>query len=320
MNKGSIKDLRKGLAKDFQALIILVVLVIALAVMTPLFLTGANIINVLRQVCVSAIMAVGFAGLLGSGHMDLSVGSILGITGILIAKLMVGTGLPLWLILLIGLAFGTLAGALNAVLINFGFPFFVATLATQQIWRGLCYITTDMVAVTNLPDEFVFIGQGTIYGIPVSVFIMLVMVILVWFIINRTVYGRYILALGGNEQATRVCGINTKVIRIMAFGLMGFCVSVAAIVTTGRAASAQISAGLNMEMDAIAAVVIGGTPMSGGSANIIGALIGCLIVGVLNNGLNLMKVDANWQTVAKGFLILFAIVLDLLSKKGMKKG
>jgi ribose/xylose/arabinose/galactoside ABC-type transport system permease subunit len=300
---------------DFKAILILVIEIIVVSSLTPIFFTQPNILNVLRQVCVSTIIAVGFACVMGSGHMDLSVGSVLGMTGIVMAKLMTETGLPLWLCLVLATLFGISTGALNAALINHALPFFIVTLATKQMWRGFCYISTNMVAVMNLPKEFVYIGQGTLLGIPVPIYIMLSMVTLVWFVVNRTAFGRYVIAMGGNSEAARVSGINVKMIRLGAYCMMGFCVSVASMVTTARAASAQISAGIDMEMDAIAAVVIGGTPMGGGYANVIGSLIGCVIVGILNNALNLLKVDSNWQIVAKGLLILFAIVMDRVSGK-----
>ena len=172
-----------------------------------------------------------------------------------------------------------------------------------------------MVPVSNLPQQFVNIGQGYTFGIPNQVYIMFFMVILMAFILNKTKFGRYALAMGGNREATRLSGINTKLIRWGVYAVMGVYVAVAAVMLTARSASAQVSAGQNTEMDAIAAVVVGGTPMSGGSANVVGTLFGCLIVGVINNGLNLMGVDANWQLIAKGLMILFAIVLDVVSGK-----
>lgn len=157
------------------------------------------------------------------------------------------------------------------------------------------------------------IGQGYTFGIPNQVYIMVFMVLLMAFLLNKTKFGRYALAMGGNREAARLSGINTRLIRWGVYATMGVYVAIAAVMLTARSASAQVSAGLNTEMDAIAAVVVGGTPMSGGHANVIGTLFGCLIVGVINNGLNLMGVDANWQLVAKGLMILFAIVLDVVS-------
>ena len=225
-------------------------------------------------------------------------------------------GTPIPVVILAGILFGALLGALNCMVINaFSLPPFIATLATMSIYKGATYIWTKMVPISNLPKEFVVIGQGYTMGIPNQVYIMLIMCLIMGFILYKTRFGRYSLAMGGNREAARLAGINVTRLSTAIYAIMGVYVAVAAIMITARSASAQVTAGQNTEMDAIAAVVVGGTPMSGGSANIIGTVFGCLIVGVINNGLNLMGVDANWQLVAKGVMILFAMILDVISSR-----
>lgn len=279
--------------------------------LSPVFFTVNNIMNVLRQVCVATIVACGFSMILGLGDIDLSVGSTMGLTGIVMAMLMV-RGVPVVLAILAGVVLGVLIGVVNAFFITrFGLVAFIVTMATQQVIRGSCYLITGMLPITNLPESFVVIGQGYVGAIPIPVFIMILMVAVSWILINRTKFGRYLLAMGGNPQAALVSGINIVKVRYQAFMLSGAIASIAGLMLTSRAASAQPSAGLNMEMDAIAASVIGGTAMNGGKVNMIGAFFGALLVGVVNNGLNLMGVDSNWQTVSKGILIIIAVVLDV---------
>jgi ribose/xylose/arabinose/galactoside ABC-type transport system permease subunit len=296
-----------------KAIVIVILLIVVLAIASPVFLTSRNLLNVLRQVCVSTIIAVGFSLVLGSGEIDLSVGAIVGFVGIMIGKMLVA-GLPVPVTIIIGILIGAAIGVVNATLITvFKLSFFIVTLAMMQILRGLCYLTTNMVPIINLPENFDVIGQGYLFAIPIPVYIMAAMVAIIWIVINKTRFGRYVLAKGGNTEAARVSGIDIVKVRVGAFATMGMCAAVASVVLTARAASAQATGGLNMEMDAIAAAVIGGTTLSGGVTNIIGAMFGSFIVGLVGNGLNLLGVNTNWQYVAKGLLILFAVILDSVS-------
>lgn len=298
-----------------KAIMIAALLVIILSLSSPIFLSTTNIMNVLRQVCTSTILALGFTLVLGSGHMDLSIGSTLGLTGLVMAKLMV-SGCPIPLAILAGIGVGALCGALNAFLITaFDLPPFIVTFATQSLYRGIIYVWTNMLPVSGLPGDFVFVGQGYVGIIPVPIFLMAFMVIVIWVLANKTLFGRYAIAHGGNSEAAMTCGINKKAISYSVYILAGICAAVAAVVMTSRSASAQVSAGLNMEMDAIAAVVIGGTALSGGIVNVIGTLFGCLIVGMVNNGLTLLGVDINFLIIAKGLMILIALMLDRFSAK-----
>ena len=310
LSSGRKEAITSALLKN-KALFIVILLAVIMGFLSPVFFTVNNIMNVLRQVCVATIVACGFSMILGLGDIDLSVGSTMGLTGIVMAMLMV-RGVPVVLAILAGVVLGVLIGVVNAFFITrFGLVAFIVTMATQQVIRGSCYLITGMLPITNLPESFVVIGQGYVGAIPIPVFIMILMVAVSWILINRTKFGRYLLAMGGNPQAALVSGINIVKVRYQAFMLSGAIASIAGLMLTSRAASAQPSAGLNMEMDAIAASVIGGTAMNGGKVNMIGAFFGALLVGVVNNGLNLMGVDSNWQTVSKGILIIIAVVLDV---------
>ncbi len=240
----------------------------------------------------------------------------MGLCGMVLAKMIKEGNVPIPIAILITLLLGTVCGALNAATITiFRVVPFVATMATQSIFKGANYLISNLVPVAGLPDNLVFIGQGYFLGIPVPVYIMIVVIILVWIMMNRTKFGRYVLAMGGNAEAARVSGINVDKMRYGVYMVGGFCTGIASIVMTARTASAQVSAGVGMEMDAIAAVVIGGTAMSGGNANVWGTMFGCLIVGIVNNGLNLLGVDSNWQVIAKGVLIFFAVIIDTLTAR-----
>jgi len=312
-----VKSILGSLIINNKAVIIVIALAILLSCVSPIFLSSRNLLNVLRQVCTSTILALGFTMVLGAGQIDLSVGSQVGLIGVVMVKLM-AANVPVPLAILVGMLTGAVIGALNAgIILTFKLPAFIVTLGTQQILRGTIYLITGMVPQTDVKDSFVYLGQGYLFGIPVPIYIMLLMVVIVWFLVNRFKFGRYLLALGGNAEAARVSGINTEKVMFQVFIAMGICCSVASVVLTARSASAQPTGGLNMEMDVIAAVVMGGTSMAGGVVNVVGAFLGSLIVGMVNNGLNLLGIDSNWQIVSKGVLILFAVILDSVSTKLM---
>ncbi len=302
-----------------KVFIILLMLVIALSIYKPVFYSTTNLMNVLRQVTVNAIVAVGFTFVLAIGMIDLSVGSQVGIIGIMIGSLLIA-GVPIAIACILAVIAGVLLGLLNATIISkFNLQPFIVTLGMSSILRGAGYVWTHMEAIYGFDDSFNNLGKGFLLGIPIPVYVLTIIVIAAFFFIERTTVGRHIIAVGGNPEAARVCGINVIAIRGIVFGIMGACAGIASVLQTARSASAQVTAGNNMEMDAIAAVVIGGTSMMGGNANIMGTLAGCLLVGVVSNGLNLMAVDSNWQVIAKGALILFAVILDSVSTSILKK-
>lgn len=298
------------LLMDNKAIVVLAVLVVVMGLLTPNFFSTRNLTNVIRQVCVSCIIGIGFTLVMGSGQIDLSVGNLMGMLGMAMALMSV-RGVPMWLVLVLGVLLGAACGAFNAAVISlFQLPAFIVTLATGLMFKGTTQLLNNSKAVSGIPDSFVAIGQGYLGPIPVPVIIMLAVMVLMLVLVNRTKFGRHCIAVGGNERAARVCGVNVRKVRYLVYMITGVCVAIAAMIMTGRSASAQPTAGSGMEMDAIAAVVIGGTPMSGGKANVLGTVVGCLIVGTISNGLNLLNVNSNWQQVAKGIIIIIAIILD----------
>jgi ribose/xylose/arabinose/galactoside ABC-type transport system permease subunit len=297
-----------------KALIILLVLCACCAIASPSFLSPINIRNVVRQICTSTMIGVGFTCVIASGNLDLSVGYMLGMLGVIIGILS-KTTLPFPVVILLGVLTGAFCGLLNGIIgVRFKLPLFIVTLATGQIFRGVCYLVSNTSPITGLPAAFKKIGQGYVGPIPIPVIIVAAATVIIYIILNRTRFGRYAIATGGNRDAARTSGININGITLGIYILMGCCAAVGAIIMTGRAASAQPAAGAGMEMDAIAAVVIGGTPLVGGKGKVMGTVFGCLIVGVINNALNLSRVDSNWQLVAKGALILIAVLLDVMTE------
>lgn len=305
-----------------KALFILLVLVLIAALLQPRFLTQRNLYNVLKQVAAATVMGMGYSFVLGSGNMDLSVGLLLGMLGIVAAKLDTTFHLPFGVLLLILIAIGAICGMTNAFFVNlFGLPAFIVTLAMGQVFKGINYVVSNTSAISGLSSGFSTIGQGTIPGLgfPIPVAISIVITLVVCVVVYRTAFGRHVLAMGANVEAARVSGLSTKRIRYGVYCMMGICVAIAAMIVTGRAGSAQPQAGQGMEMDAIAAVVIGGTPLGGGYCRPEGTFFGCLIIGLINNILNLLSVNSSWQLVAKGAIILFAIILDSQSAKILEK-
>jgi ribose transport system permease protein len=294
-----------------KALMILLILVVLISLVSNIFFTPKNLMNVLRQVCVSAILGIGFTIVLASGNIDLSIGSTLGMCGVVMAMLSKIEGIPFAVVIAVGILLGMAIGALNATIITlFKLPAFIITLAMQSVIKGAMYILARNAPVVGISDSFVWFGQGYVGPIPVPVIVMAIVLFTVWLILNKTVFGRHAIAMGGNLEAARNAGVNIPLIRYGVYIVVGACAAIAGLVMTGRTASGQLSAGSGMEMDAIAAVVIGGTSMAGGAGNVFGSVIGCIIVGVINNSLNLLNVNPNWQIIAKGLLIVIAVLLD----------
>lgn len=301
----------RNIILENKAFFIMLLMAIVIGAIQPIFFTPDNLFNVLRQVCSNMILAMGFTFVLGLGEIDLSVGAILGLNGVIIAKLIVEAGWGIAPAILTALAAGIVFGLVNASIISaLDIPPFIVTLATQSLFRGIIYIVTEMAPVSGLPQGFINIGQGRIGAVPIQVIIMLVIIVISYIIAYYSAFGRYVIAMGGNAMATRACGINTIRVRMGVYIYTSVCATIAGVITTARSASAQVSAGNNIEMDVIAAVVIGGTAMSGGNMNIIGTVFGCIIVGMITNGMNLMGINSNYQVVAKGALILLALVID----------
>ena len=311
--------------RKFQSLIALFILCLLIAVLSDKFLTTANIWNVLRQISVNVCIAVGMTLVILMAGIDLSVGSILAFSGAICAGLIKYGFSFESLDFFIG--FTVLGGILGAMLVGlilglfngwvitkFVVPPFVATLAMLTIARGLTMLYTGGIPISNLGPALEFIGSGWLLGIPVPVWISLIVVLVFIFITRKTAFGRYIYAIGGNEKAAYLSGINIKKIKLMVYGLAGMLAGIGGVLVTARLNSAQPNAGMTYELDAIAAVVIGGTSLSGGVGTVTGTVIGAAIIGVLNNGLVLLNVSPFWQQVAKGLVILLAVIIDKMNR------
>ncbi|WP_458109892.1 ribose ABC transporter permease RbsC [Bacillus zhangzhouensis] len=290
----------------------LIVLVAIVSILNPAFLEPLNILNLLRQISINALIAFGMTFVILTGGIDLSVGAILALSSALTAGFIV-SGMDPILAIIVGCIIGAILGMINGLLITKGkMAPFIATLATMTIFRGLTLVYTDGNPITGLGSNYAFqlFGRGYFLGIPVPAITMLLTFIVLWVLLHKTPFGRRTYAIGGNEKAALISGIKVPRVKIMIYSLAGFMSALAGAILTSRLNSAQPTAGTSYELDAIAAVVLGGTSLSGGRGRIVGTLIGVLIIGVLNNGMNLLGVSSFYQSVVKGIVILIAVLLD----------
>jgi ribose transport system permease protein len=294
----------------FYPFIGLVAVCVVMAFASNSFFSAANIENIARQVSINAIIAVGMTCVILTGGIDLSVGSVMALSGTLAAGLMV-SGMNAVAALVVGIAVGLGLGVANGIFVAFaGMPPIIVTLATMGIARGLALIYTGGYPIDGLPEWVAFFGNGKVLGVQMPVLIMLVIYAIAWVLLERMPFGCYVYAIGGNEEATRLSGVRVARVKLIVYGLAGLTSSFAAIVLTARLMSGQPNAGVGFELDAIAAVVMGGTSISGGRGSIIGTLIGAMLLGVLNNGLNMVGVNPYVQNVIKGGIILLAIYIS----------
>ena len=313
----------------FQSVAALLLMVIALS-LTPqisgTFLTQENALNVLRQISVNLCLSIGMTLVILSGGIDLSVGSVLAFTGAVAAWLLKnGIVIPAFGVafqftvfgaIVAGLVVGAFLGWFNGwVITRFKLPPFVATLGMLSIARGLTQLWTKGFPITGLGPQFGFIGTGHVLGLPMPVWISAVLVVIFIIVTRKTRLGRYLYAIGGNERAALLSGLNLNGIKLAVYALGGTLAGIAGLLLTARLDSATPNAGIGYELDSIAAVVIGGTSLSGGRGSVLGTVLGCLIIGVLNNGLVLLEVSPFWQQVIKGFVILAAVALDKMHAK-----
>lgn len=311
---------------QFQSLIALFILCLALALMTDNFMTTDNFWNVMRQISVNVCISVGMTLVILTAGIDLSVGSILAFCGAVTAGLLSnGISIPALNLfigftvlgaVLAGLLVGGGLGFINGYAITkFKVPPFVATLAMLTMARGFTMLWTKGHPISGLGETFGFLGTGWFLGIPMPVWISGIVVVTAIVLTGKTRFGRYIYAIGGNENASLLSGIPIAKVKIWVYALAGILAAVGGILVTARLDSAQPNAGFSYELDAIAAVVIGGTSLSGGRGTILGTVLGAIIIGVLNNGLILMSVSPFWQQVIKGLVILLAVIIDKSNQK-----
>ncbi|WP_109077804.1 ribose ABC transporter permease [Aggregatibacter kilianii] len=297
-----------------RSIIALLVLIGVVSAINPDFFSVDNILNILRQTSVNAIIAVGMTFVILIAGIDLSVGSILALTGAFAAS-MIGAELPVIFVIPMVLLIGTLLGTLSGVIVAKGkVQAFIATLVTMTLLRGVTMVYTDgrpiSTGFSDTADTFAFLGTGYLFGIPLPIWLMAIVFLVSWYVLKHTKMGRYIYALGGNEAATQLSGINVNKVKIFVFAVSGFLSALAGLIVTSRLSSAQPTAGVSYELDAIAAVVVGGTSLMGGKGRVMGTLIGALIIGFLNNALNLLDISSYYQMIAKALVILIAVLAD----------
>lgn len=301
----------------YGIIIAFVVLCVVLSLSNEYFLTANNLSNVLQQISTNGILAVGMTFVILAAGIDLSVGSVLGMAGIVAASMVVGdTPKSPMLAVAAGVATGAALGFVNGSLIAWGrIPAFVVTLGMLSAARGLTQIYNDGMPIPGLADGFLFLGSGRIWGVPVPVWIFATLLIVTWIVLRYTRFGRYVYAVGGNEKSALTSGVPTRWVIASVYVIAGACAGLASIINTARSTTALVDAGTGYELDAIAAVVIGGTSLSGGVGSLGGTIIGSLIIGVINNGLDLLGVQSYYQLVIKGVVIVLAVCIDVVSHK-----
>ncbi|MBA7681498.1 Ribose import permease protein RbsC [subsurface metagenome] len=304
----------KDMIRRYGILIGLIGLITAFSILSERFFTISNMLIVMRQTSIVAFLAVGMSFVIIGAGIDLSVGSVLAFSGAVGAGVMQNGGI--FFGILAGLALGTALGAFNGIVITkLKIPAFIATLAMMAIARGGTLVYTDGRPITGLPSSFAFLGRGYIGNVPFPIILMLIIFILAYIVLKLTRFGRYVYATGGNINAARASGIKVDNVIISTFAISGFLSGLTGMVLASRLNSAQPTAGVGYELDAIAAVVLGGTNLFGGEGELWGTLVGAFIMGILNNGLNMLNVSSFYQQVVKGIVILIAVTVAQSGKK-----
>ncbi|SCP98945.1 ABC transporter permease [Anaerobium acetethylicum] len=308
----------KMLKGNIGIISVLLLLCIILSFTSPVFLTADNIMSVLRQVSNNVYLALGMTLAIIIGGIDLSVGSIVAMCGTLTVGFIVTNNLPMWIAVVLGILIGTLFGlATGLIVAYFRLPAFIVTMAMMNITKGVAYIYSGGRSTRIMDEAFTSIGTGKLFGIvPFPVVYMIILIIIFVVLLNKTKFGTYVYALGGNREAARLSGIPIKRIEITVYTLIGLLSAFAGIVLSARMYSGQPSVGEGYELDAIASCVLGGVSMSGGIGNISGTVFGAIVLGIISNGLNLMGVSSFWQLVVKGLIILVAVIIDTQKGRG----
>lgn len=300
-----------------KPLVGLIIFSVVVSIFNPRFLSVNNMLNVLRQTSINSVIAIGMTFVILTGGIDLSVGSVLAISGAFCAT-MVSAGMNPVMALIITLGIGFVLGLMNGAFISYAkLQPFIVTLVTMTLLRGATLVYTDgkPIPVRTEGEFFDNIGGGYLFDIPVPIYIMVILFIAGYYLLNNMRFGRYIYAIGGNEEATRLSGVNTSKFKTLVYGVAGALAALAGIIVTSRLGSAQPTAGTGYELDAIAAVVLGGTSLSGGVGRITGTALGAIIIGVLGNALNLLDVSSYYQMMIKAAVILVAVLIDKKSSK-----
>ncbi len=303
--------------KDRAIFVVLALLVILMSVLTDRFLTVDNLFSIARQVSMLGIASIGMTFVILLGGIDLSIGSIITFANIVGAYFMVVLGMNMWITILLMLVFSTLIGLLNGFIIaEFNMPALIVTFATQIIFEGLAYMISGGMSMSGFPKAFSFIGQGYLWVIPVPVILMCICFVIGALILNRSYFGRYFYALGGNEEASLLSGISVHGIKCLVYALSGLFAGIAAVVFLSRTNSGQPNVGKGYEFNVITAVVLGGVSVNGGYGRISNVVAGVLIIGILSNGMVLLDISAYMQMVVKGIILLLAVGFDCVQKNG----
>lgn len=306
----------QSLIRKHGITLILVVMIAAMCIISPTFRTGGNVVNILLQISSNGILAIGMLFVMIGGGIDLSIGSTIALTSVMMG-LMLSSSTNLVLSVLGAIAVVLVFAFANGFFIaKFNMFPFVVTLATQLVIRGAAYIIGGGASVTIVSEGLRDFGTKRLGGIlPYPVICFVLIAVLAYILLHKTRYGRYIYAIGGNESSAFASGINVRLIKLSTYVFMGFCAAVAGVITTARISASQPNIGQGLETDAIAACVIGGTSFTGGIGSVPGTLIGILMIGVIYNSMNLLQISSYWQTVTKGILILLAVLLDIVISK-----
>ena len=303
----------------YGILLILVVALVAGAVLSPAFLVWSNLVSVAKNVGVYAIMALGMTRLLIGGGVDLSAGSNVAMCSVIAALVVNATGSSL-LATLAAVVVGAIVGSVNGFFTSYiGLMAFIVTLATQMTVRGLAYLVAGGAPIFGVGDTIVFLGQGNVLGFPMILVVVLVATAIMVFVMTRTSHGRYLYAIGGNAEAANASGINVKRQLFINYVVMGGICGLAGVIYAGRTNSGLPAGGVNFEFEAIIGCVLGGTSMAGGIGNVACSIIGVFVVGIINNVMNLCSVNAFWQQVVKGIVILIAVLLDIFTRNAIMK-
>lgn len=298
--------------------IILVIIVVSIFMTfrSENFMTANNILNILRQISVYGILACGMAFAMMTGGIDLTVGSVAGVSGAITALLVTQDIVGLVPAMLISIAAGAFMGWISGFTISkSGIPPFIMTLGMQITLRGVCYLVCDGKPIGNLPESLTFLGLGSILGIPVPIYCMLGTFLVVGIILSKTSFGRSVYATGGNYQAAFHSGINAKKVIMMAYVISGMCAALAGVILAARNASAQPTGGNTFETEAIAACAMGGVSFSGGKGAVVGIFFGALLMGIINNAMNLMYISSYWQQVVKGIIIVLSVLYSIYNSR-----
>lgn len=316
--KRNIQILWKNIKGCMGIIIGLLVMCAGLTVFTDSFATSANFFNIIRQITINLFLACGMSLVILLGGIDLSIGSVIAVSGCVSAGMLSWTGLPVYAAVFVGLLCGTMIGVINgAIASGTTIPPFIISLATMNIGRGIARLYTGARTISVLNPQYTYLGTGKLFGLPIQLFLIVLVVAVTSFILNRTQFGRGVYFVGDNIQSARYAGLKVKRITFFVFLYSSFLASVAGVLSTARTFAATMDMGTGAEMDAIAAVVLGGTSMSGGKGTLMGTVIGAIIIGVLSNGMNLLGINTSWQYVVQGIVILLAVFIDYLKNNGL---